>query len=100
MFSIFSHFPDDGMRRMTKQLRKNRVEVIASLNVTDDLIHQLAAAECISDRQQKHMSSSPLDKRSSRLLNMMLLKDIQKYKMFIGVLRRAAREDIAVLLGM
>ena len=31
---------------------------------------------------------------------MMLLKSVQDYKSFIGVLRRTAREDIAVLLGM
>ena len=100
MLSIFSYFPDDGMRRNTKQVRKNRAEIIASLRVTDDLIHQLAAAKCISDHQEKHLSTLPLSRRSSRLLNMMLLKNIQDYKMFIGVLRRTARKDIAVLLCM
>ena len=101
MLSIyFLYFPDDGMRRMAKQLQRNKVEVIASLVVSDDLIHQLAVAMCISDRQEKHLSASPLSRRSSRLLNMMLLKNIQDYKMFIDVLRRAAREDIAILLGM
>ena len=100
MLSMFTHFPDDGMRRMTRQLRKNRVEVIESLSVTGDLIGQLVAAKCISDRQKKHLSTLPLSRRGSKLLNIMILKNIQDYKMFIDVLRRTAREDIAVLLGM
>ena len=98
MFSIFVLIADEGMRGMTKQLRKNRVEIVKSLKVTDDLITELNAGECISDRQHKHLLKLPLSRRSSKLLDLMLLKNILEYETFIGVLLRTERVKIAVML--
>jgi len=100
ILSMFSLAADEGMRRMVKRQRKNQVEILASLKVTDDLIDQLVEANCISDRQRNHLKKSPLSKRSRRLLNTMILKNIEEYRMFINIMRRTGRQHIAVLLGM
>ena len=100
MLSIILLIADEGMRKNTRQLRKNRMEIVELLSVTANLITELNAAECISDRQQKHLSALPLSRRGLKLLNMMLLKNVHEYNTCIDVLRRTGRADIALLLGI
>ena len=69
MLPIFLLVTDATMRRMTGRLRSNKVKVVESLNVTEDLITELNTTQCISDHQKKRLLTLPSSRRSFKLLD-------------------------------